>query len=89
MPSTKLTRALFNPRRQNEVTCDVIRELMATNHVRTQAQLAERMRMTPSQLSKRMSAGNWSAAELWRIVYELHPTPEQLLRMMAYQRVST
>lgn len=88
MPATKLTRALFNPVRQNESTCNVIRELMAEHRIRTQAELADRLRLSPSQLSRRMSEGGWSGEELWRIVYELKPSEAQLLRMMAYQQVS-
>lgn len=88
MPATKLSKALFNPQRQNEETGQVIRELMVANRIRTQEQLAGRIRLTPSQLSRRMTSGGWSGEELWRIVYELKPTPEQLLRMMAYQQAS-
>lgn len=88
MPATKLTRALFNPVRQNEETCNVIRELMAENRIRTQAELAERLRLSPSQLSRRMSEGGWSGDELWRIAYELKPSDTQLRRMMAYQQAS-
>jgi len=88
MPATKLTRALFNPARQQKELCTVIRICMARKGIRTQNELGTLLHLAPSQISKRMHSGGWSAEELWRLIFVLEPTPEELLRMVACYRAA-
>lgn len=82
MPATKLSRKLFNPDRQKQTFDGVVAELMARKQIKTQAQLAPQLHMSESMLSRRMKSGDWKAAELWRLIYVLEPTPDDLMRMM-------
>lgn len=88
MPATKLGKSLFNAARQKQTFDDTVAVLMARKRIRTQAQLADRMHMSASQLSRRMTGGGWTAPELWRLIYILEPTQEELVRMMWQQGAS-
>lgn len=85
MPATKLSKRLFNPAKQREEFNQVVCVCMARKRIRTQEQLAEQLHMTPSALSRRMTSGGWKDVELWRAIYVLEPTPEELVRMMSVQ----
>lgn len=88
MPATKLSKTLFNATKQQQAFNDTVAVLMARKRIKTQAQLAPRLHMSTSQLSRRMTGGGWTAPELWRLIYVLEPTQEELVRMMAYQKAS-